>query len=847
MAPPTVSYESFAPRSAEQIARLRRLEALTAGPVRIDKQQPKNESSWTMADAMSVNTSDSKISLSSDTTTMSRAYKTCDQVTTVLKHSTSLRLALRASINICDDISNRHAELLRHSGELSASADRLQAEEAQLNQHATEIGLPLRHYDAVDRIGILVGVLFRGTRVVRGLAKVKVDHEEYPELLLEIDEAVDFFGRECGGPLALEEAIKTSRRKPAGGGGANNNAFMLSGSMEYYRRSLDLQEAALYLIQEAVVDRMIQTSNDISQSLHLNKHQVVAADKLEASLIYTRFHGISARSNRLIRLLTGNKNTKGQYQQHADHNDAYHTLLTLCRTTYCTHREKLMKLTVRAHMDKLKDQHGLVGMTRIASVFLIRLCTVETQLYLDFFGEHAAVSNDDTTATAETTPTESTTTTITVVDTNSSIINHVEFQTYLNNLCSALHRTVRRGLVAVHDLDTLCQIVSVLREERGQASSSPITMSAARSISSVIEDAQERLIFCANTSLQKEVIRFRASAEDLDYPNKLLKQQQQQPVSQNNQQDDPVQRQLQIYESWFPPMRSVLKILSKIFRVVEPRVFEDIARESIQACARSLKEGSLVILQRSSSQMHADLFLVKHLLILREQLSPFDMDLRSVERQLDFSDAGKAVSRFLANRNRQLFSMSTENALVTLLREGVSVQVQNVDSKRDLEDALRSACNDFIDHTSQSLLMMPSSSSQLPTVLKKSQETLAQQLENVVTQMRLYLDNTATQSILLKPVSRKLYRVMEDMKKQISENANGDDDPSTSSSSELLDILNNLETIVKTTVSSSNSSNRAAVPTVSAPPTTEATTVAPTTETTSADQNVAPPPTTEAT
>jgi len=62
--------------------------------------------------------------------------------------------------------------------------------------------------------------------------------------------------------------------------------------------------------------------------------------------------------------------------------------------------------------------------------------------------------------------------------------------------------------------------------------------------------------------------------------------------------------------------------------------------------------------------MPSDLFLVKHLLIFREQLSPFDIELRSVERQLDFSEAGEAVARFLANRNRRLFSMSTENALV---------------------------------------------------------------------------------------------------------------------------------------------------------------------------------------
>ena len=89
--------------------------------------------------------------------------------------------------------------------------------------------------------------------------------------------------------------------------------------------------------------------------------------------------------------------------------------------------------------------------------------------------------------------------------------------------------------------------------------------------------------------------------------------------------------------------------------------------------------------------------------ILREQLSPFDIQLRSVERQLDFSNTGKAVSRFLANRNRRLFSMTTENALVTLLREGVHTREASIDSKRDLEDALRSACNDFIEHTAVSL------------------------------------------------------------------------------------------------------------------------------------------------
>jgi hypothetical protein len=216
-----------------------------------------------------------------------------------------------------------------------------------------------------------------------------------------------------------------------------------------------------------------------------------------------------------------------------------------------------------------------------------------------------------------------------------------ELQNMLGSLCSALHRTIRRGLVSVLDLDVLCQVVSVLREERSAANSSPTTLAAARAVSGVIQDAQERLIFCANDALHKEVSRFKPSASDLNYPGKLLGEMpkvaiivdddattgsavvtEEEKAEGNVDEaeagpppaDDAVAAQLRVYQSWFPPMRSVLRILSKIFRVVEPRVFEDIALQSVQSCTKSLKDGSAQIL-RKSGQIHADLFLVKHLLV----------------------------------------------------------------------------------------------------------------------------------------------------------------------------------------------------------------------------------------
>jgi conserved oligomeric Golgi complex subunit 3 len=207
--------------------------------------------------------------------------------------------------------------------------------------------------------------------------------------------------------------------------------------------------------------------------------------------------------------------------------------------------------------------------------------------------------------------------------------------------------------------------------------------------------------------------------------------------------------------------------------------------------------------------------------ILREQLSPFDIELRAVERQLDFTDAGKAVSRFLANRNRRLFSMSTDNALVTLLREGVSVQESAVDSKRDLEDSLRSACNDFIEHTSHSMARDIFNLDQwckasggamaeqafmngetIKNMLEQALQQLEKQLSDILEQMNLYLDSSVTQSILLKPVSRKIIRGIEEARKNIDKVSDDSNGWNPAIRKEVVSILNNMEAVLKVAIKS---------------------------------------------
>ena len=72
-----------------------------------------------------------------------------------------------------------------------------------------------------------------------------------------------YFGKESGGQEALQEFQRKQKKQ-----GSQN--LPLSGNLEYYRRALVLQEAALFLIHEAVADRIQTTTQQISMFLNLS-------------------------------------------------------------------------------------------------------------------------------------------------------------------------------------------------------------------------------------------------------------------------------------------------------------------------------------------------------------------------------------------------------------------------------------------------------------------------------------------------------------------------------------------------------------------------------------------------
>lgn len=198
-------------------------------------------------------------------------------------------------------------------------------------------------------------------------------------------------------------------------------------------------------------------------------------------------------------------------------------------------------------------------------------------------------------------------------------------------------------------------------------------------------------------------------------------------------------------------------------------------------CVQSLIAASDLISKRKTST-DGRLFLIKHLLILREQIAPFNVDFAVKEMVLDFSKLKEAAMKFLSKKSRML-SMNRDNAFLDFLLQGtLQVKESFIDSKREVDKHLKQTCEFYIAELSTQLC------GSLQQYLQKAQIILKMNHDNNNTQkvslrqqpfakpeilhdliienynlmkrllpeifktMSLYLANKDTEQILFKPI-----------------------------------------------------------------------------------------------
>ena len=371
----------------------------------------------------------------------------------------------------------------------------------------------------------------------------------------------------------------------------------------------------------------------------------------------------------------------------------------------------------------------------------------------------------------------------------------------LEDLCAVVSETLRPLVLSVQSLDTLCELVHILSTEVVEETLRPRGASVAAMatvITRLLHDVQERLIYRTQCYIQSDVQAFEPAAADLDYP--ALLDQHYAAVRQHRAASSaaadggaaPAGVEPGRYDTWYPTLQRTLMCLSKIYRCVESSIFESLGQDAVAACTASFVAAAKAIETRQSP-LDGDLFIIKHLLILREQIAPFDIAFTSTEKFLDFSTTQEALTQLLS-RTTSVFTLSVSNPLLTFMVRGIpAVREDKVDSKKDLEVELKQACERFIARATQqvaqpllelvdaisrfqaaaggagdglddagggSVLALRDqpfvSSTAMQTMVDALRQRLQVQLPALRHSLALYLGSPVTHSILFKPVKNNM-------------------------------------------------------------------------------------------
>lgn len=220
-------------------------------------------------------------------------------------------------------------------------------------------------------------------------------------------------------------------------------------------------------------------------------------------------------------------------------------------------------------------------------------------------------------------------------------------------------------------------------------------------------------------------------------------------------------------------------------------------------CILSLVKAADLI-KKNKSSVDGQLFLIKHLLILREQIAPFNVEFAIKETGLDFSKIKDAAFGLLHSRYK-MFSLNHTNALLQFLLDGTPQMTETfIDSKKEVDSQLKVICEQFINHVSDQLVgPLKQFLSKASVILKMREDPSAPQvslrtqpfaspekLHDVVAEtyknlkskkgeihqsMELYLANRDTEFILFKPIKGSIQACFQQLHQLLSENYTEED------------------------------------------------------------------------
>uniref|UniRef100_A0AAQ6IGY3 Conserved oligomeric Golgi complex subunit 3 n=1 Tax=Anabas testudineus TaxID=64144 RepID=A0AAQ6IGY3_ANATE len=495
-----------------------------------------------------------------------------------------------------------------------------------------------------------------------------------------------------------------------------------------------------------------------------------------------------------------------QIEQRAEKIPEYHQLLDDIHQCYLDQREQLLNPSITSTITDLTNQNSKdhCALVRSGCAFMVHVCQDEHQLYNEFFSK----------------PTP-------------------KLDELLEKLCLSLYDVLRPLIIHIIHLETLSELCSILKNEmlEDHVHNNASQLGAFDAVvKQMLEDVQERLVYRTHIYIQTDITGYNPAPGDLAYPEKLemmeriaqsLKDEQMKQMSQESafsdvQLEDPDGRRnsnagtseasrlqtsispADLHGMWYPTVRRTLVCLSKLYRCIDRAVFQGLSQEALSACIQSLLKASDIIL-KNKTQIDGQLFLIKHLLIMREQIAPFHTDFAIKEISLDLKKTRDAAFKILNPKAvPKFFRLNSHNAILEFLLEGTpEIKEHYIDSKKDVDRHLKFSCEQFIQQQTQifvgtleefltkvaalkamanqggptySLSQQPwAQPAKINDIVMATYRVMKSKLPSTLQSMSLYLANRDTEFILFKPVRNNIQQVFQRLHAFLQEEYSGED------------------------------------------------------------------------
>lgn len=366
---------------------------------------------------------------------------------------------------------------------------------------------------------------------------------------------------------------------------------------------------------------------------------------------------------------------------------------------------------------------------------------------------------------------------------------------FLETICEPLYDHLRPRIIHEDKIVRLCQLCTLLQtrylldpdEELENIDMTQLDFPVL--IQPALEDAQTRLVFRAQAFLRDEIERYKPRPEDLDYPvrvrgasvsatdgqisgKKVLSADMLVGLPQSTKTEDNTDSAFEQDAKWdlemqagcYPTLRKAIWLLSRIYRLVNSTVFDDLAHQIVHQTNLSLHQASILITNKTTP-FDGQLFLLSHLLLLKQQIVAFDIEYVTPEVSFDFSGI---TNTFWELRERG--GLFNPRNLMRLVGHGLLPRVVEnmLDAKAELDGRLRTVINDFINgFATKMTASLPSRfvdkrNLQRGEVMVPTCRNIEKEVPNLRRVLDDYLDDPRMKETLVGAVQDRVIQIYED-------------------------------------------------------------------------------------